>query len=70
MTTYNPASRAAVTRGCTCPRDANQQGHGEPINDGASLRFYVALGCPLHSQFRAKEDDPSWEKHIVTRGGK
>lgn len=52
MTTPNPGSKAAKVKGCTCSVAKNHGGAGEPINDGKNRRHYIALYCPVHSDFK------------------
>lgn len=51
MTTPAPGSPMAVHQGCTCSIFKNHGGEGEPINDGKNRRHYIALDCPMHSEF-------------------
>jgi hypothetical protein len=55
----HPGSREAIKGGCTCDPDKNHYGRGEPFTDiygKANTRCYIALYCPMHSEFKAPRD--------------
>lgn len=51
MTTPNPGSQMAVVKGCTCNIFLNEDGEGQPINEGKNRRYFIASDCPVHSDF-------------------
>jgi hypothetical protein len=54
-----PGSKAATRAGCTCDPDKNHYGRGEPFTNAAgreNRRVYIALYCPMHSEFKAPRD--------------
>jgi hypothetical protein len=52
---YNPGSAEAISEGCTCPADGNNDGNGI-VFMGITKRFWVHEDCPLHAKKTEKGD--------------